>query len=473
MSRSSLVLCAAFLAALAARTATATTAEDIDRLERQQEKTRQEIEQLRQQIEKKNAPVAEVERRQGILARELAALREAFVLPESQPLRSAYGLGPAASKVYHGNPGLSIGGYGESSFRAAVADDHGSTNTFDYVRFVLYAGYKYSDWIVLNTEIEFEHASTEATASADDGAVEVEFATLDFLFDPRVNARAGMVLVPMGFINELHEPPFYHGNRRPPVETQILPSTWRSNGFGIFGELLPGLEYRTYGITSLNAKGFRSDGIRGGRQSGNREFAEDWSWVARIDYQPFAGAEAGGSLLIGDQGQDESYGNDIDGFFKADVFTQIYEGHIELRRYGLELRGLIAAILVDDAGILSTDPEITGFDPAAPPGMQPAPERIADVMLGYYGEIAYDVLPLVLPDTTQYLAPWFRGSHFNTQESMPRGFPADGSKDRNVFEFGIDYKPITQVVLKLDVAFDDAEDGTLPDEIAIGTGFVF
>jgi hypothetical protein len=104
------------------------------------------------------------------------------------------------------------------------------------------------------------------------------------------------MLVPMGFINELHEPPFYHGNRRPPVETQILPSTWRANGAGIFGELLPGLEYRTYGITSLNAKGFRADGIRGGRQSGNREFADDWSWVARLDYTPLPGGLIGGSL---------------------------------------------------------------------------------------------------------------------------------------------------------------------------------
>src|SRR5262249_35202899 len=151
--------------------------------------------------------------------------------------------GPAASKVYGLNRGLSIGGYGETNFKVVTSNKDGQSNRFDYARFVLYVGYKFNDWIVLNSEIEFEHATTEETVSSDPGSVNVEFATIDFLLNPMANARGGLILVPMGFLNEMHEPPFYFGNTRPPVETQMIPSTWSANGFGLYGEVLPGLTY--------------------------------------------------------------------------------------------------------------------------------------------------------------------------------------------------------------------------------------
>jgi hypothetical protein len=92
---------------------------------------------------------------------------------------------------------------------------------------VLYAGYKFTDRILFNTEIEFEHGSTE-----ENGSVSVEFATLDFLIRDEVNARGGLVLLPVGFLNEIHEPPFYYGTHRPDVEEVILPTTWREVGAG-------------------------------------------------------------------------------------------------------------------------------------------------------------------------------------------------------------------------------------------------
>src|SRR6185295_16305562 len=132
---------------------------------------------------------------------------------------------------------------------------------------------KFNDHFVLNSEIEFEHASTEETVSASGGSVSVEFANLDYLYDPALNARGGLMLVPVGFINLVHEPPFYFGNVRPPVETEIIPTTWSANGIGLFGELLPSLQYRTYGLTSFNAKGFTNVNSRDARQNGNQELA--------------------------------------------------------------------------------------------------------------------------------------------------------------------------------------------------------
>ncbi|MBI4516156.1 MAG: hypothetical protein HY699_10130 [Deltaproteobacteria bacterium] len=448
-------------AAAPARAQDAGARERMKELERRQEQLADELQRLRQSLEqqKTEKKVEEVERRQGILTDELRRLREAVVLPETRELKSAYGLGPAASKVYGLERGLSIGGYGEANFKNVVSDRGSTRDEFDFLRLVLYAGYKFNDWIVFNSETEFEHASTGKK-----GEVSVEFANLDFLFHPMANLRAGLLLVPMGFINEIHEPPFFHGNVRPQVEQQVLPSTWRANGIGLFGELLPGLQYRTYGVTSLDAKKFRSGGIRSARQSGSGELADDFSWVGRLDYTLLPGASIGASAYLGEQGQNQDFGG-----VKADVFTQIYEAHAQVRARGLELRGLGALVHVGDAEVLSNDKTINPR--AGDPSKLDQP--VAEVMLGYYGEIAYDVLPLLMPDTAHYLAPWYRYSRFDTQNSVPDGFRADNTQDRNIHEVGITYKPIPQVALKLDYRVQDAKTGELPDEIRVGGGFVF
>ena len=129
----------------------------------------------------------ELRRRVDVLADE----QERFELGEVVgPLEgSRYGLGPAASKVYAREQGLSIGGYGEALYRALS----GAVDEFDFLRAVFYFGYKFSESWVFNSEIEFEHASTE-----EDGAVSVEFAYLDWLWNEWVNVRAGLLLVDDG-----------------------------------------------------------------------------------------------------------------------------------------------------------------------------------------------------------------------------------------------------------------------------------
>ena len=136
-----------------------------------------------------------LEERQGILATEFERLRSLFVLPEDADYKSAYGLGPAASKIYGRERGLSLGGYGQTWLQVF---DH-KQDKWDYLRFVLYAGYKFTDNLLLNVEIEVEHADE----------IYLEFATIDYLYRPEMNFRFGMVLMPVGFVNEIHEPPYY------------------------------------------------------------------------------------------------------------------------------------------------------------------------------------------------------------------------------------------------------------------------
>ncbi len=400
--------------------------------------------------------VAEQDRKIGVLATEVERLKSALVLPENKELKSSYGFGPAASKVYQIERGLSIGGYGEFNFQKFVSDQRGRRDQFDMLRFILYTGYKFSDRILLNAEIEFEHAliNDGGTVSSGSGEVEIEFAYLDFMLWHALNVRAGLVLVPVGFINEMHEPPFFHGVIRPEVERLLIPTTWREGGVGIFGTLAPGLEYRAYVLNGLNAEGYSSSsGIRGGRQSGNRALADDLAGTARLQYTPFPGTSIGGSFFMGDAGQD----GDFDGE-KPGAFTLLWEAHAQVHYRGLELRTLGTFVSIDDADVLSRALEDT----------------IADDTFGFYAEAAYDVLPLVLPDTTHYLAPFFRYELFDTQDGVPSGFQRVPGNDVQLYTVGLDYKPHPQVVLKLEYRnFNAGNQRPRSDEVNLGAGFVF
>lgn len=404
-----------------------------------------------------------LERKTDVLSQEVEKLRTNLVIPEETQYKSAYGLGPAASKVYQVGKGLSIGGYGEANYQAIVGDEktiapgssNGKKDNADFERLVLYAGYKFTDNILFNSELEFEHGSTD-----NGGSVSVEFAALDFFIDPLANIRAGMVLMPMGFINPIHEPPFYFGNNRPEVERQIIPSTWREIGAGLFGEILPNLTYTTYVVNGMNAANFTSDGIRSGRQKGSQAKAEDLAFVGRIDYAPpvLPGLSVGGSAYLGNSGQNQLFDGQ-----QVDAFTQLYEGHIQWKYRGLEFRALGSYGHIDDAGVLS----------AANLRANNGKGVIGEDNYGWYTEVGYDVLPWIFKDTTQYLAPFFRYEQLDTLASAPIGFEDDLSKDRRIYQVGLQYKPIPNVVIKADYRNFKAKKGDVPDDFNLGFGFIF
>lgn len=404
--------------------------------------------QTKEQVEK-------LEYKTNILAEAVEKLRTQLHIPEKLEYKSMYGFGPAASKVYLVNKGLSIGGYGQAQYQTFV--DGGDKDNADLVRLVLYTGYKFTDRILFNSEIEFEHGTT-GEGDEEKGEVSVEFATLDFFLHPRANARAGLVLVPMGFLNLIHEPPFYFGNSRPEVEKRIIPSTWREIGVGLFGQLWPGLTYTAYVVNGLNAQGFESGGIREGRQSGSKALAEGLAFVGRLDYTPpeMLGLTIGGSAYVGNSGQDQVYAGE-----KPNVFTQLYEAHIQWQYRGWWLRALGSWGHISDADILSVAKgEVIGED-----------------NFGWYTELAYNVLPLVWPETGQYLAPFFRFEHVDTIADAPSGLPPGLSRndafDADIYQVGINYKPIPNVVIKADYRNFDGEHGSLGDEFNLGVGFIF
>jgi hypothetical protein len=150
--------------------------------------------------------------------------------------------------------------------------------------------------LVLNTEIEVEHAADDQ-----EGEVAVEFAYLDYLYSPAFNLRGGLVLVPMGLLSEMHEPTTFLSARRPDSESRIIPSTWRENGVGAFGDVGP-FSYKLYLVNGFDAEGFSAAGLRGGRQKASKANADDLAVVGRVDFTGVPGLLAGVSCYQGDSG---------------------------------------------------------------------------------------------------------------------------------------------------------------------------
>ncbi len=450
-----LLIAAASLATWSPQDAFADEADTKARVERLES----EVSELRAAIEELRAlgiaeeRLAEIERKIEILAAEVEDLKIGEAAVTASREAALPGLGPAASKVYQKDSGVSIGGYGEALYESFAdqrddGSDSGKTDQFDLLRAVFYFGYKFNDSFVFNSEIELEHASTSESGSAS-----VEFAYVDYLYRSWFNPRAGLVLIPMGFINELHEPTVFLGAKRPETESRIIPTTWRENGVGAYGDVGP-LSYRSYVVNGLDASGFGASGLRGGRQKGSKAKAEDLAWVGRFDYSADFGLLAGGSLYVGDSGQDLTGADGVD----LGVKTVIWEGHVDYRYRGLELRGLYSRADLDDVAALNS---ALGLEGSA---------SVGEVLQGGYLQAGYDLLR---GRRGRSLIPYLRWESIDTQYEVPEGYRSDPANDREILTLGLAYQPIEQLIIKLD--YQDVDDGatTGVDQFNVGLGYIF
>lgn len=406
-------------------------------VERRLERLQQQVEALRLELAARDtAQIEEVRRQVEVLSREIERLRLGEAVVEADT--SVFGFAPAASKVYRVQRGVSIGGYGEVMYEAFAEEREDGTpvttpNQFDALRAILYFGYKFNDRVLFNSELEWEHGST-----GQGGEASIEFAYIDYLLTPNFGLRGGLLLAPMGLVNELHEPPTYLGTTRPLVESAIIPTTWRANGAGVFGEAA-GVSFRAYVLTSLdavgggtsNAGGFGAGGLRGGRQKGAREMANDFSLVGRADYAGIPGLMVGGSAMIGQTAHDR----EVNGEEVAGTAT-LLEGHLDYSRAGVDLRGLYAVAHLEDAAELNALRELTGA------------ASIGERLTGGYVQAGYDVLRAL--DTAHQLSPYVRLETLNTQAEVPAGFAANPVTDRTAWLLGAMWKPIPEVALKAD-----------------------
>jgi hypothetical protein len=397
--------------------------------------------------------IDELRRRIEILAAEVERLRsgEEATVEITDERRRALGLAPSAASTYRRRTeGVSFAGYGEMLLENFASESESgerslSTTRFDFLRAILYAGYRFNDKFVFNSEIEIEHA----------GEIFVEFAYVDYLVNDNFTLRGGLLLLPLGLVNEFHEPTVFIGARRPETEQRILPSTWRENGGGVLGTIGP-VNFRAYVVNGLNGAGFTSAGLRGGRQRGIQARAANMAFAGRVDVTPIPGVFGGIGFYQGGSGQEAVVPL---GGEPLDIGTTVAELHGQAQMRGFDVRALFARASVDDAGDASRALRLRTNAP------------IAERMQGGYVQAGYNVLSQLT--TSVSLMPYVRFEQVDTQHRVPAGFTRDLSRDGEFRTLGIELKPIPNVVIKTDYQWVTNAAGTGHNQFNLNLGYAF
>jgi hypothetical protein len=391
--------------------------------------------------------LAELQRRLDVLAEEVERLRsgeevESLTADEARRL----GLAPSAAATYGRDRGVSIAGYGEMLLENFGDENEagaptGRTTQFDFLRAIIYAGYRFNDKFLFNSEIEIEHADE----------ISVEFAYLDYQATEHLGVRGGMLLAPMGLVNEFHEPTVFMGAERPVTESQIIPSTWRENGGGVYGSF-DRVAFRAYVMNGFDGLGFSSGGVRSGRQKGGKAKATSMAFTGRVDVTPTPGVFVGASLYTGDSGQGQVV---VDGT-EYGVRTTIFDLHGQAQIRGFDVRALFARAHLDDAAQLN----------------QVLDTIVGERMQGAYIQVGYDVLSQTSA-TGVALTPYLRYEQVDTQDRVPDGLVRSLSTDNTYVTAGIELKPIPNIAVKLDHAWvsNDADTGINQFNLSMGYAF--
>lgn len=318
---------------------------------------------------------------------------------------------------------LPVAGYMETHFNKF----RGEPGVLDFHRFVLLFGHSFSDRIKFWSELEFEHSIIEG--GEEKGEVALEQAYLDFLVKPWLNVRAGMLLTPVGIVNERHEPPSFNGVERPFVETTIIPTTWRELGLGFTGDLGRGFRYRAYVTSALDASFFNAEsGIAEGRTSGFEASFRNPAKVGRLEFAGVRRLTLGTSLYSGHTGFNTPGLN-------PRVTLWEFDGRYRYRRF--DLRGLFAHTWISQADDLNAQLERqTGVNP-----------NIGRQLRGWYLEPGAHLLPR---RARADLILFTRYEKYNTQHRMPEGYTALPQFNRNSWVTGVTLKPNADVALKFD-----------------------
>jgi len=322
----------------------------------------------------------------------------------------------------------------------------------DFHRFVLIFSHAFTPRIRFVAELELEHAVVEGLEEK--GELELEQAYVDFLLTRSFNVRAGMLLVPIGIINERHEPPVFNGVERPFVDTVIIPSTWFEGGAGVHGEVGRGLRYRAYVMAPLDAARFTADeGIREGRQKGAQSNVRNVAFTGRAEYVGVPGLTVGASAWTG---------NSSFSIRRLDSQVSIGEMDVRYKRERLELRSEFAHVSISDAGPLNDAIRLfTGVSP-----------NVARSLRGFYGEAGYRVWAA---GPARDLVGFVRYENFDTQYRMPSGFLPLKQFDRDAWVLGATYYPDPDVAVKVDYVFQRNQSAIVksPNSLNIGLGWWF
>ncbi len=229
-----------------------------------------------------------------------------------------------------------LGGYGELHLNLNSDKD----NAVDFHRWVLFVNHRFNDRITLNSELELEHS---LSGDGKPGEVELEQAYIDMAFDGGMHLKAGLFLVPVGTLNERHEPDTFYGVERNPVEKNIIPSTWWEAGLALSKSTEGGLSWDLAVHSGLKTDTFN---IRSGRQKVAKAVAEDAAATARVTYSGISGVNVSAFA---------NYQSDITQGGGADASALLLGATADVQMGAFRLRGLVASWDIDGAAAAGKD----------------------------------------------------------------------------------------------------------------------
>lgn len=321
----------------------------------------------------------------------------------------------------------SIGGYGELHYNNLSNGTKSQKKEIDFHRFVLFFNHEFSSKIRMFSEFELEHAlvkdtDTDGTSpNTSPGEVELEQAYIQIDISDNQTLNAGVFLVPVGIINETHEPPTFYGTERNPVEKNIIPATWWEAGAMLSGHMDNGVSYDLAITSGLNG----GTNIRGGRQKVASADASNLAVTGRIKFTGVAGLEVAATVQVQDDMTQDSTDN-IDG-------ATLIETHAIWNKGPVTAKALYARWDIDGTGTAG-----------------------ADVQDGMYIEASYKVKS-------------------NTGVFVRHNIWDNGGDQKAQTDFGLNYWPHEDVVFKVDYQLQDDknEDGDDSDGFNMGVGYQF
>jgi hypothetical protein len=374
-----------------------------------------------------------------------------FPTPKILTLVTALGFGATAIAVpLAAQERTTVGGYGEIHY----VDPSTGHPTVDVRRFVLYLAHSFNDNIAVRSELEIEDAKVEPSGAA--GEVEVEQVFLDYRLRDWLTLRTGLVLVPVGIINETHEPPTFNGVARPAFDQDVIPTTWREIGVGAVGTVpaVAGLSYRVFLVNGLRAEGFSgATGIREGSGEGQNASFANPSLTGRLEWAR-PGLRIGGSFWYGGTANGDSVLGT--GSFAAPLTLVAADARYDVG--AASFRGEVANISASDAGAIG----------------QRYGTVIASRLAGGYLEAGYNLLAVLAHSSSQKVIAFVRHERYDLQAGVPAGVIKDRSLARRVTTFGLTYKPLWNVVFKGDYQLVRNRAGVGEQQIvSLGVGYQF
>jgi len=321
--------------------------------------------------------------------------------------------------------GVTVGGYGEITYN----QPEGKNGELDVQRLVLLFGYKFDDRTQFITEVEFEHVQE----------VFVEQAFLNYRLNDNINLRGGLMLIPMGIINEYHEPTTFNGVERPSIDGAIVPTTWREIGIGVSGKIdNASLRYQAYifnGFKSAESDGDGgvngllggSKGLRGGRQKGIQSTVNSPTFSAKLDHYGIPGLRLG---LSGYFGRTQATDN-VDNIDGADVGIAMIGLDARYTNKRFTARGQFINADISDTQSYN---ELTEKD-------------LGSTLQGWYLEAAYNLLS---QEKKQQLFVFTRYEDYDTHNAVDGNLTKNLSYDKDELTFGLSYKLTQGAVVKTD-----------------------